>query len=398
MTRVSGLLRGSWISLAVLVLLLVGSELGFRALASEEERAMLAKFRAYLLTGTMPEYEPQAFVNYRRPRESRTFNAFGFQDVPWNVARTSGVPRIACLGGSTTEGGNERGLWGSYPYLLEQTLEARTGRDFEVMDAGMSGWTSAEMLVAWFLSLQDFDPDVVVLHEAVNDLVPRFLSSYRPDYTHWRVPIQQRPARGLERLLASWSSLYLRLRLRDGKTPGITEVSTVGLEPAEPMLKEGKLPHETSLAFRRNIASIARAAAADGRVVVLMTLPASPTAKLDAFWHYGIAENNTHLRELGAAHGYLLADADEHFRAHPELAEHFLDAVHLQPPGNQAKAELVADALAGWTAALAPVDARPPRQRKDPGGASIGAEQAAQPGARAAARERVLSRKEAQRR
>src|SRR5262249_2971880 len=156
-------------------------------------------------------------------------------------------PRVVCLGGSTTEGGNSSGRRGSYPYLLERTLEARTGRDFEGFDAGMSGWTSAEMLITWFLTMQDFAPDVVVLHAAVNALEPRFQRDFLPDYSLWRHPIQLRPAQGLERWLVDWSKLYLYLRLREGKAPDILAVTTDRGAPREPLISEGKLPHETSL-------------------------------------------------------------------------------------------------------------------------------------------------------
>ncbi len=339
------------------MLLLVGSELGFRALAPKGTRAGLERFRNYLLTGVMRGFEARAYTNFQR--RSPNSNSFGFLDHPWTRARTAGVPRIVCLGGSTTESGNELSSDGAYPRLLERTLEQRTGRDVEVLNAGISGWTSAEMLVAWFLILQDFAPDVVVLHEGVNDVLPRFLADFQPDYSHWRRPIQTQATRGLERWLVRWSSLYVYLRFRGGGAPDILEASTDSSGPKEPLVAEGKLPHETSLVFRRNIASLARAGQADGRQVVLMTLPTSPSAEVAESWRYGIEENNQHLRELCAEHGFLLVDAAQAFRAHAELDEQFLDLVHLQVAGNQFKAELVAAALSDWLAGLSPEGARP---------------------------------------
>jgi lysophospholipase L1-like esterase len=341
----------------------VASELGFRALATKGTSAGLESFRRYLLTGVMRGFEARAYTNYQR--HSPNSNAFGFLDHPWTRARTPGVPRIACLGGSTTESGNEQSSDGSYPRLLERTLEQRTGRDFEVLNAGVSGWTSAEMLVAWFLTLQDFAPDVVVLHEGVNDIPPRELADFRSDYSHWRKPIQTRAASGLERWLVRGSDLYVYYRLRAGRAPDIRLVSTDLSGPKEPLMDEGKLPHETSLPFRRNIASIARSAQADGRLVLLMTMPSSASASVGEFWRYGIEENNRHLRELGAELGLVLVDAAQAFQARPELEQQFTDIVHLKPPGNQAKAELVADALASWIASLSQEGARPvPRARQ----------------------------------
>jgi lysophospholipase L1-like esterase len=127
-------------------------------------------------------------------------------------------------------------------------------------------------------------------------------------------------------------------------------------------MQEGKLPPATSLPFRRNIENIARDAHADGRVVVLMTLPVCTAVNYGKFWNYGIDENNQHLRDLCAEHGYLLADAAKAFEARPELQSEFIDMVHLKPAGNRAKAEVVADALADWAAHLSPEGARPPRE------------------------------------
>jgi lysophospholipase L1-like esterase len=336
----------------------VALELGVRLLA----RPALRAYRDYLLTGTIVQFEARAYTNYQRPRRTPTGNAFGFSDGAWTRERTPGVPRIVCLGSSTTEGGNGFGLRGSYPYQLEVLLEERTGRDFEVFNAGIAGWTSAEELVAWFLTLADFDPDVLVLHEAAGDLEPRFRADFEPDYSHWRRPMKQQPVQGLERWLVRASYLYTYLERRAGGVPDILSLTTAS-GPSEPLLEKGELPRASSLAFRRNVRDIARAARADAREVLLMTLPCGPAEVRGDFWRSGIAEHNQHLRELCAEHGLLLCDAAEAFAARPELGAHFRDLVHLDPQGNRVKAELAADALAGWVAALPEDGAREPPAR-----------------------------------
>jgi lysophospholipase L1-like esterase len=357
------LVRPLGLSLAVLVLLGGFAELGFRLLqgALGVDAAALDGYQQYLLTGMMKGYEARAYTVFQRPRGNGA-NSIGFYDFERTRARVPGVPRIACLGGSTTEGGNARGRRGSYPFLLERTLEQRTGRDFEVINAGISGWTTAEMVAAWFLTLQDFAPDVLVLHEGVNDLVPRFSADYQADYSHWRRSVSVCPDGGLTRPLVRWSKLYVYLRSRAAGVLTIQRVSTYPNETKEPLVAEGKLPRATSLAFRRNMLSIARDARANGSEVVLVTLPTRTPFEIGEFWRYGIAENNEHLRELAAEHGFVLVDAARAFEARPELTEEFSDLVHLSPEGNRAKAEVVADALAGWIAGLSSEGARPPRE------------------------------------
>jgi len=90
------------VSLSVLFLLSAGVELGFRALAPAEARQPILNLRHYLLSGQPRGYEPRAYTVYQEPRMSGFGNAFGFSDLPWTRARTRGVPRIICLGGSTT--------------------------------------------------------------------------------------------------------------------------------------------------------------------------------------------------------------------------------------------------------------------------------------------------------
>lgn len=362
MRRPRSLARALAVALVVLVLTPVAAELAFRLRRSAKQDRALENFRQHLLTGEICGYEARAYTVFQRPRSKDAGNSLGFLGEEWPRTPRPGVPRIVCLGGSTTEGGNPKGLAGSYPYLLEHELERRTGRDFEVLNAGISAWTTAEMLVSWFLTLQSLDPDVLVLHEAVNDLEPRLRADFEPDYSHWRHPVRVRPTLGPERWLVDWSRLYVFLELRNGRAQDILALTTDRDGPPEPLLAEGKLPHRTSLAFRRNIASISLSARGAEKTVALMTLPTGP-AQVDAYWRYGIAENNQHLRELSAEHGLVLVDAARAFEARADMAPHFKDLVHLEVPGNQFKAELVADALADWVAALPAQGAREPDRR-----------------------------------
>lgn len=349
--------KGAWIALASLALTLGGLELGFRALAPNVVSRALRSHRRYLLSGEMRLYAPRAHTVYQM-RPGGHANSFGFYDRAWTRARTPGVPRILCLGGSTTQGGNALGRKGAYPHQLEVLLEARLARDVEVLNAGIAGWSTAEMLVSWFLTLQDFRPDVLVLHEAVNDLPARFLADFEPDYSHWRTPVRIQPVAGPERWLVRASDLYVGLRLRRTGPPELTDVCTRA-GPREPLLAEDRLPPETALPFRRNLLSIARAARADGALVVLMTLPCAAERQAP-IWATGIAENNRQLRQLAASEGLLLADAERLFDERPELAAHFLDGVHLDPAGDRAKAELLERTLTPWLDSLPAEGARAP--------------------------------------
>ena len=342
------------------------TELGFRLFERPlgVDAKELHDFRRILLDGTLPQYEPRAHVVFARPRNVPRYNSEGFSDVEWTVARTPGVPRILCVGASTTEGGNPEGREARYPTQLERLLERRTGRDFEVMSAGVAGWTTAEMLVSWFLTLQDYAPDVVVLHEAIADVHPRLRKDFRPDYSHWRIPLTPPPTNSLTRVLARWSDLYLYRRLRRDGVPDIAGLTTSVPRGTDPLTREGRLSAETARPFVRNLDSIGSSARAQGATVVLMSLPTKPHHDpLQAFWDYGVAENNRNMGTLAAEKGYVFVDAAAYFAEHAELVNpQFRDYVHLTGKGNQIKAELVADALEReWLPKLSPDGARPPR-------------------------------------
>src|SRR5262245_12728648 len=141
-------------------------ELGFRALESplEVDQQRLQNARAFVCDGDLGWFREHPYFVF-----CKHVNAFGFNDVEWKWEHTPGVPRILCMRGSPTEGGNPAGRVGSYPFFLEQGLEQRYGRNFEVYNAGISYWTSAELLTAWFLLLQDLRPDLLVINSGVND-------------------------------------------------------------------------------------------------------------------------------------------------------------------------------------------------------------------------------------
>lgn len=318
----------------------------------------LDRFRR-IARGEHVVYRPLPHTAYGLNPELETVNNVGFRGPDWTVERTPGVPRIVCLGASTTEGGNGAGYEGSYPYLLEVELEEALGRDVEVLNAGVSGWTTAESLVAWFLTLQDYAPDVVVIHHAVNDVMPRNAHGFERNYAHWRRPLHP-PAYGwFEHLLVQYSDIYARRRLKDGDGT-LAALSAAPVVHPTPFREHGDTyPAESGEPFARNVRSIGESVVADGGAVCLLTMPAKPTDDPEHFasFRVGIAMHNDLLREIALETGWILADADLGFPTDPDVdGAAFLDLVHMTPDGNRAKASLVAGRLAehwwpAWAAA-----------------------------------------------
>lgn len=312
--------------------------LGFDGLAIQH-------YREWRCDGAVHGYAPHPYLSVVRAQARGGTNSLGFRGEEWPLERTPGVLRIACLGASTTEGGNLGGEFASYPSRLREALENQLGREVEVLNAGISGWTTAETMLAWFLIVQDYSPDLVILHHAVNDVQPRLREGFRSDYAHSRRAVSVQPAPQPLRALLRVSDLAAGFLSRSEpptlasllRRPGARDVSG----PLGP-------PQGT---FRRNVLAIVRGARAAGTDVLLMTMPTRPEAAArddNPRWRQGVAEHNEILRGVAESEGCLLADAAMGFAALPDGgAAWFTDLVHVSLSGNLAKATAAYRALDG---------------------------------------------------
>lgn len=274
------------------------------------------------------------------------------RDWAFPLAKRPGVVRVACLGGSTTHG--------KYPLLLQRELQRTLRREVEVMNWGVPGWTTQETLVNYVSTVQDYRPDVVVVHHALNDVAARRWQGFRRDYAHYRRPWQEPELGWLERRLILHSDLWAGLA--SGASGGFT-LSDFANHPFDreaggvpTNATERWLPAGTEVTFRRNVDTLARLAELRGARVALVTMPWKPdlTYRRDGkkrLWVAGMEQHNAILRELAAEPGRLLVDtaavvAEGAGRAEPM----FLDRVHLTELGAHNKAKMIARELidAGW--------------------------------------------------
>ncbi len=350
--------RALWVSAISFCVALVALELvarfGLGSLLKPglgENQRKLDHFQSFVWNRGHHWYAPRAFVGYGLKLDAKGVNSRGFRDLEVATQRKPGVPRIACLGGSTTEGEDE-GRTGAFPHLLQEILSQRLGGPVEVMNFGISGWTSAESMVNYFLNVQDFEPDVVIVHHAVNDVRPRLWPNYRTDYAHFRRPWTEPSYGAVGRFLIRSSVLVAALELKRHADFTLNALVGVPLEDTARQMEQSQLLPETTRAFRRNIESIAAHVEAVGGKALLATMPASPFDK-----HYpgvvgerirpGLREHNEILRNLAQAEGWALVDLERKFQAREaELSKHFKDHVHVTRAGNRVKAEMISDRLA----------------------------------------------------
>lgn len=101
---------------------------------------------------------------------------------------------IVCLGGSTTE--NKFGPPDkTYPAILEKNLqELHPELNIKVYNGGMGYYTTKHSLINYTTRYTKYDPDLVVVMHAVNDIIRCFspesfaVGEYRKDYGHYYGP------------------------------------------------------------------------------------------------------------------------------------------------------------------------------------------------------------------
>lgn len=282
-------------------------------------------------------------------------NSLGFRGEEIEQHKSDDIYRIIAIGGSTTFAvylpWNQ-----SYPYYLQQELRRRFNTDrIEVINAGLTGSTSAESFHRMATQVLPAKPDMVVIYHGFNDLLPRVFDDYQEDYYHFRKSDPNNPP-GLTRFY-----IY-RLALRVF-SPGLFHENNNLMRY---VWKTQNLPdtdtertlnfiNSSNDSFRENMEDII--ALLQGRKVdvVLASFAISPDIWhwMDAIppylWEVGIQENNQVIEELAAKYDVPevpFAEAPFKKGAQFYKASMFADSIHMTPEGNQFKAAIFADTIA----------------------------------------------------
>lgn len=102
-----------------------------------------------------------------------SINSQGFNDKEYSISKPDNTLRILCLGDSST-------FWGSYHSQLENTLNTKHGQEnkrFEVINAGVTGYTSCQGLFSYTYKGMYYNPDIVTFYFGINDPIERFYLS-----------------------------------------------------------------------------------------------------------------------------------------------------------------------------------------------------------------------------
>jgi len=122
-------------------------------------------------------------------------NRWGFRGEEIERMKPSETYRIFVVGGSTVYS-SRVSFELSHARVLEKQLRQRYPTlNVDVQNAGMHWHTSQHSLMKILFKIQDFNPDMIIIYHAINDLYRSFspqefgLGPYRNDYSHYPGPI-----------------------------------------------------------------------------------------------------------------------------------------------------------------------------------------------------------------
>lgn len=103
-------------------------------------------------------------------------NSKGFRDKEYNIKKDKNTIRIIVLGDSSTFGIGVDSLSKTYHSLLEKNLNNNynSKKNFEVINGGVTGYTSYQGLQLYKNKFAKYNPDIVTFYFGINDPIDRF--------------------------------------------------------------------------------------------------------------------------------------------------------------------------------------------------------------------------------
>ena len=97
-------------------------------------------------------------------------NSLGLKSPELTLKKQNNSYRIICIGGSLVYG---RDIGSSWPHYLQRELDEKASKDninYEVINAGVPGYTTFHSIVNFLTKLIDLEPDMVIMYQLFSDL------------------------------------------------------------------------------------------------------------------------------------------------------------------------------------------------------------------------------------
>ncbi|OSI28355.1 SGNH/GDSL hydrolase family protein [Bradyrhizobium canariense] len=296
----------------------------------------------YLLYTNRPGFSGKGFVQH---------DEGGYRVVPQpNQAVHLTPKKILILGGSTTY---------SYPYVADPAhswpgvLQSLLGPGYQIINAGLSSATSAELLADYIFRHRYLKPDIVVFHEGGNDVLAMMFANYNPEYSHLRAP-GTRPIAGTidKHILArgGWPARLLYAHNWNELTSVFSPMpyDLSGISPADALTRATNAP---TTGFERNLDLLVRTIREDGATPVLFGFVQAREQFIsrnrpdllgrEHAWIVGVGRNLAIMERIAKDQRLIYLDPKD-FAASDDW---FLDNCHLNEAGEAAKAKFVASGI-----------------------------------------------------
>jgi len=143
-------------------------------------------------------------------------NRYGYRGPSFQLPKPTGLKRIVVLGGSTVF--DRDALEGKdWPHLVQTILKEKGDANVEVINAGIPGQTTADILGQLFAEIWLWEPDYVLVYEAWNDIKYFGDLSYEKPLIRLIPPLNPdadpfKTYQGSVDYLLSYSQLYIKMR------------------------------------------------------------------------------------------------------------------------------------------------------------------------------------------
>lgn len=307
-------------------------------------------------------YKPSYLYKSTDGKRVHFINNQGFVGREVQKKKPEGVYRIICLGGSATANFENSDDNHTFPAQLERILSDKLrSKNIEVLNAGIRGYNTAEILIYLSLNLLDYQPDMIIFYEAFNDLLPNSYPNFSSDYSHFR-----RPAwyglihkRSLIEKIFEHSLIFVVIRSWITNYNEIHNVIAYSTKrpPQNPYmhlnLGGDSFKKEGFDTYERNIKSIIAIAQSRAIQVVIPTF--AHVVEMDRRIHFpgdlrklligGLAEHNNRVRQIWQTNNQVIGtDLDKTMSG---KMGYFFDFVHFNDAGSLKAAELLAESIYG---------------------------------------------------
>lgn len=299
----------AWILISVGIALLI-IEILLRAYLSasgSREQKIMYLYSLEEIRALQSNLIPVPYISYVPDPAYPGHNNLGYRGAEIAIPKPPEVFRIVSMGGSTTYSTGTTAAE-SYPTFLESILRDEYGyKNIEVINAGVSGYTSWEVLSSFAFRVLELEPDMLIYYGALNDLTVReWLSSdcYRGLNPQRGLNGQrglfvernaELPASALYRLVAislDWMSNPWALdssfepsRVQCARDPGDTTL-------------EKRLVANAPIYFERNIRNLITLARAHNVQPVISAWVYNVDAERPQLWKQSIAQHNAVTRQI----------------------------------------------------------------------------------------------------